>query len=60
MKVEFYYKFKIQKEYDRRKREYAQNNDFTLLEIWYYDYDKINEILDKALFDNEDKIKEVV
>ena len=54
-----YEKYLNQQEHDKRKREYAQNNDFTLLEIWYYDYDKINEILDKALFDNEDKIKEV-
>lgn len=41
--------FKIQQEHDRRKREYAKNNGYKLLEIWYYDYGKIEEILSKEL-----------
>ena len=49
MKVEFYCKFKIQKEYDRCKREYAEKNEYRLLEIWYYDFDNIEGILDKEL-----------
>lgn len=44
-----YKKFKIQQEYDRRKREYAQNHNINLLEIWYWDYDNIEEILVKEL-----------
>ena len=42
-------KFEIQQEHDRRKREYAKSNGYNLLEIPYYDYDNIEEILDKAL-----------
>ena len=41
--------FEIQQEHDRRKREYAKSNGYNLLEIPYYDYDNIQEILDKAL-----------
>ena len=41
--------FKIQQEHDRRKREYAKKNGYKLLEIWYYDYDKIEEILNREL-----------
>ena len=41
--------FKIQQEHDRRKREYAENNGYRLLEIWYYDYDNIDEILDEFI-----------
>jgi hypothetical protein len=37
--------FEIQQEHDRRKREYANKNNIKLLEIWYYDFDRINEIL---------------
>lgn len=41
--------FKIQQEHDRRKREYAENNGFNFLEIWYYDYDNVNNILDEFI-----------
>lgn len=42
--------FNIQQEHDRRKIEYAHNNGIELLEIWYYDYSKIEQILnDKIL-----------
>ena len=41
--------FKIQQEHDKRKREYAENNGYKLLEIWYYDYDRIEEILNREL-----------
>ena len=44
--------FKIQQEHDRRKREYAKKNNIKLLEIWYYDYDRIDEILNKELKGN--------
>ena len=41
--------FKTQQEHDRRKREYAEKNGYKLLEIWYYDYDRIEEILNREL-----------
>lgn len=41
--------FKIQQEHDRRKREYAKNNNINLLEIWYYDIDEIEIILENEL-----------
>lgn len=37
--------FKKQKEHDKRKREYAKQNNIELLEIWYYDIDNIESIL---------------
>lgn len=37
--------FMKQKEHDRRKREYAKYNDINLLEIWYKDINKIDDIL---------------
>lgn len=41
--------FEKQQEHDRRKREYAKNNGYRLLEIWYYDFDNIEEILNREL-----------
>jgi len=38
-----------QQEHDRRKRKYAEKNNIKLLEIWYYDFDNIEEILKKEL-----------
>jgi hypothetical protein len=38
-----------QQEHDKRKRDHAQNNNIKLLEIWYYDFDNIEEILNKEL-----------
>lgn len=37
--------FEIQKEHDIRKREYAVAHGIELLEIWYWDYDNIENIL---------------
>lgn len=34
-----------QREHDKRKREYAINNGYNFIEIWYYDYDNIESIL---------------
>ena len=39
--------FDKQQEHDRRKREYAKDNDIKLLEIWYWDFDNIEEILNE-------------
>lgn len=41
--------FKKQQIHDKLKKEYAQENNISLLEIWYWDYDNIEEILDKYL-----------
>ena len=41
--------FKTQQEHDKRKKEYAIKHNIELLEIWYYDISKIEEILTDKL-----------
>lgn len=41
--------FEKQQEHDMRKREYAKNYNINLLEIWYYDIDKTEKILEQTL-----------
>jgi len=41
--------FEKQQEHDHRKSEYAKINNIILLVIWYYDFDKIEEILNKYI-----------
>ena len=41
--------FKKQVEHDRRKRQYAQKLNINLLEIWYHDFDRIENILSEVL-----------
>lgn len=41
------FEFALQQEHDKRKREYAKENNIQLLEIWYWDFDNIEKILDK-------------
>lgn len=41
--------FRIILEHDKRKRNYCKNNNIKLLEIWYYEIDDIEEILEKEL-----------
>lgn len=36
---------KRQQEHDRRKQQYAESHNIDLLEIWYYDFNNIDEIL---------------
>lgn len=38
-----------QQEHDRRKAQYCKDNNINLLEIWYYDYDNISQILSDYL-----------
>lgn len=38
-----------QQEHDKRKKEYAQLHGIRLLEIWYWDFDNIEKILEKEL-----------
>ena len=45
--------FEKQQEHDRRKREYAQKNNIELLEIWYWDFDNIEKILEEKLLNKE-------
>ena len=39
----------IQQEHDRRKRNYAKDHNIELLEIWYYDFNNIEQILESRL-----------
>lgn len=41
--------YEIRKEHDKRKKQYAKDNNIGLLEIWYWDFNKIEQILDKIL-----------
>ncbi|HAN10292.1 MAG TPA: hypothetical protein DCP90_06745 [Clostridiales bacterium] len=40
--------FLKQVEHDRRKKDYALSNGYNFLEIWYWEFDKIEEILSKC------------
>lgn len=42
-------RFDKQKENDNKKRKYAEINNIKLLEIWYWDYNNIEEILRRTL-----------
>jgi len=41
--------FKKQQEHDARKRLYAEENSIGLLEIWYWEYDNIENILNSSI-----------
>jgi hypothetical protein len=41
---------KKQQEHDRRKKQYTKDNNIKLLEIWYWDYDNIEKILEKIIY----------
>ncbi len=41
--------FNKQQEHDKRKKDYAKENEIELLEIWYWDFDNIEEILNKQI-----------
>lgn len=43
------YKFQRQKEHDKRKKCYAEKNGMKLVEIWYWDFENINDILSELL-----------
>ena len=44
--------FENQQEHDRRKKEYAEDNNIELLPIWYWDFDDIDKILELNLSPN--------
>lgn len=39
------------KKNDKIKRDYANKNNYNLLEIWYYDFDNIENIMNKFIYD---------
>lgn len=39
----------IQKEHDKRKKQYTIDNNINFLEIWYWDFENIDEILNNKL-----------
>ena len=39
----------VQHEHDRRKRKYAENNGFQFIEIGYWDFNNIEEILNRFI-----------
>lgn len=41
--------YEIRKEHDSRKKKYANNHNIRLLEIWYYNYNNIEAILDNYI-----------
>ena len=41
--------FKKQQKHDKKKKEYAKNNNIDLLEIWYWDFNNIENILIEKL-----------
>lgn len=41
--------FKKQQEHDKRKKQYAIDHNINLLEIWYYEFDVIEDILDSKI-----------
>lgn len=41
--------FMIQQEHDKRKRQYAKNHNINILEIWYWNYDNTEIILNKTI-----------
>ncbi len=45
--------FNIQQEHDKRKKIYSNDNSIDLLEIWYWDFTKIDSILFDAVFGGE-------
>lgn len=42
-------RLEIQKEHDKRKRKYAKEHNIKLLEIWYWDFDNIEKILNNNI-----------
>jgi hypothetical protein len=49
--------FLRQKEHDKRKKIYAKNHSIHLLEIWYWDYDNIEQILSEMLNNLENSVE---
>lgn len=52
--------FERQKINDELKRNYANNNNYNLLEIWYYDYDNVDNIIDKFIYNLKNPVTTTV
>ena len=52
--------YEKQLEHDLRKKQYAINNNINLLEIWYYDFDNIDCILENYLNNLKDPVTTTV
>lgn len=52
--------FDRQQKNDKLKRDYAKNNSYNLLEIWYYDFDNIEDIIDKFIYNLKNPVTTTV
>lgn len=52
--------FDKQQRNDRLKKDYAKNNHYNFLEIWYYDYKNIESIIDKFIYNLKNPVTTTV
>ena len=52
--------FERQQVNDNLKRNYAKNNNYNLLEIWYYDFHKIDNIIDEFIYNLKNPVTTTV
>ena len=52
--------FDKQQKNDKLKRDYADNNNYNLLEIWYYDFDNVESIIDKFIYNLKNPVTTTV
>ena len=52
--------FDRQQKNDKLKRDYAINNNYNLLEIWYYDFDNVESIKDKFIYNLKNPVTTTV
>lgn len=45
---------------DKLKKDYAKNNGYNLLEIWYYDFDNTESIIDKFIYNLKNPVTTTV
>jgi hypothetical protein len=53
-KIQTEMEFLRQQEHDKRKQQYAEKHNIRLLEIWYYEYDNIENILNNYFTQQND------
>lgn len=52
--------FDKQQKNDKLKRDYAKNNGYNLIEIWYYDFDNVENIIDKFIYNLKNPVTTTV
>lgn len=52
--------FEKQQQNDKLKRDYARNNGYNLLEIWYYDFNNAEGIIDKFIYNLKNPVTTTV